>query len=173
MRRGRGTLRNERGVALIMALVVILILAAIVLAVSQMTTGEVDIHRMSRWDTLAQYLAQAGVEHQIYLLKGNKDAAAVPYQNYPVLPGETAGSGRLWYVTSLACTLNCPPGNPAVRRWTIVSNGEIWDCPTPCTTLLHQRQIRAQVEIAYATCGGTTNGCPERVTLLRWEEVYP
>ena len=171
--RAMETLRNERGVAMIMALVVILILAAIVLAVSQMTTGELEVHRLTRWDALTQYLGQAGVEHQIYLLKGNKDAAAVPYQNYPVLPGETAGLGRFWYITSLTCTLNCPPGNPAVRRWQIASFGEIWDCPTPCATLLHQRTIRAQAEITYVTCGGVVNGCPKQVTFLRWEEAYP
>jgi Tfp pilus assembly protein PilX len=147
-----------------MALVVILILAAIVLGVAQMTTGEIDIHRVSRWDTLAQYLAQAGVEHQIYLLKENKDALAVPYQTFPSAPFR--------YITALTCTLDCT-GNPAVRQWTINSFGEIWDCPTPCTTLLQQRAVRARVEITYVTCGAVTNGCPSSVTLLRWEEVYP
>jgi Tfp pilus assembly protein PilV len=167
-------LRNDRGVALIMALVVILILVAIVLGVAQITTSEVEIHRLVRWDTLAQYLGQAGVEHQIYLSKGNKDALAVPSTNYPVLPGETAGSGKLWYFTTLTCTLNCT-GNPETRRWTINSFGEIRDCPTACTTVLHQRTVRGQVEIRYVDCGTpvVVNGCPSSVTLLRWEEVYP
>lgn len=177
--------RNERGVALIMALVVVLILAAITLAMGFMTTSEVDIHRLSRWDSLAQYLGQAGVEHQIYLLKGNKNDCGVPYQNYPVLLGETAGLGRFWYFTSVTCipiagdtctlsvTTGCPTGDPATRRWSISSFGEIWDCPTPCATLLHQRTIRAQVEITYVTCGVVTNGCPSGVTLLRWERVEP
>lgn len=167
-----GTIRNERGVALIMALVVILILAAIVLAVSQMTTGEIEVHRLTRWDTLAQYLAQAGLEHQIYLLKGNKDAAAVPYQEYPQLPEFTPGLGPFWYITSLVCTLNCPPGNPAVRRWSIDSFGEVWRFDG-VWTLLQQRTVRAQVEITYVTCAGVTNGCPKQITFLRWEEVYP
>jgi len=152
---------NERGVALVLALVVILILAAIVLGIAHMTTAEIDIHRLTRWDTLLQYVAQAGVEHQIYVLKGNKDAAAVGYTNYPAI------SGAYLYITSLACTLNCTL-NPAVRRWTITSFGEIWGA-----TLLQQRTVRAQVEITYVTCGGVTNGCPSNVTLLRWEEVYP
>lgn len=165
-------LRSERGVALIMALVVVLILAAITLAMGFMTSAEVDIHRLSRWDTLAQYLAQAGIEHQIYLLKGNKDAAAVPYQNYPVLAGESPGLGVWWYITTLTCTLNCT-GTPSTRRWTINSNGENWDCPTPCTTLRQQRTIRAQVEITYVNCTAGTNACPSGVTLLRWERVEP
>ncbi|MGH2372410.1 MAG: hypothetical protein ACRDIC_02875, partial [bacterium] len=83
----QGAVREEGGVAMIMALVVVLILAAIVLAMTFMTTAEVDTHRLSRWDTFAQYVAQAGIEHQIYLLKGDKNACAVPYQQYPVLSG--------------------------------------------------------------------------------------
>ncbi len=167
-------LRNERGVALIMALVVILILAAIVLGVAQITTSEIEIHRLVRWDTLAQYLGQAGVEHQIYLLKADKNALAVPYQEYPLLPQYPPGFGPFWYITSLTCSLNCT-GNPETRRWTIDSFGEVWiyDAATATWTLLQQRTIRAQVEITYVNCGALTNGCPSGVTLLRWEEVYP
>lgn len=167
-------LRNERGVALIMALVVILILAAIVLGVAQITTSEIEIHRLVRWDTLAQYLAQAGVEHQIYLLKGNKNALAVPYVEYPLLPQYPPGFGPFWYITSLTCSLNCT-GNPETRRWTIDSLGEIrqFNAATATWTLLQQRTVRGQVEIRYATCGAGTNACPSGVTLLRWEEVYP
>lgn len=167
-------LRSERGVALIIALVVVLILAAITLAMGFMTSAEVDIHRMSRWDTLAQYLGQAGVEHQIYLLKENKDTTAVPYQEYPRLPGYPAGRGPFWYVTALTCTLNCT-GNPSSRRWTITSDGEVrrFDPATATWTLLQKRTIRAQVEITYVTCGALTNRCPSGVTLLRWERVEP
>ncbi len=180
----QGAVREEGGVAMIMALVVVLILAAIVLAMTFMTTAEVDTHRLSRWDTFAQYVAQAGIEHQIYLLKGDKNACAVPYQQYPVLSGETPGLGVWWYVTALTCiatpgdtctldvTTGCPTGNPTSRRWTIDSFGENWDCPTPCSTLRHQRTIRAQVDITYVTCAAT-NGCPSSVTLLRWERVEP
>lgn len=161
-------LHNERGVALIMALVVILILAAIVLGIAHMTTGEVEIHRLTRWDTLAQYLGQAGVEHQIYLLKENWDAAAVPYQEYPLLPEFPPGLGPFWYITSLTCTLNCT-GSPATREWTILSYGEVWNYnPATATwTLLQQRTIRAGLRITYS------GSSPTGVTLLRWEEVYP
>jgi hypothetical protein len=89
-----------------------------------------------------------------------------------VLPGETAGSGKLWYFTTLTCTLNCT-GTPTVRRWTINAFGEIRDCPTTCATVLHQRTVRVQVEITYVTCAAGTNACPSGVTLLRWERVEP
>lgn len=160
--------QNERGVAFIMALVVILILSAIVLGIAQMTTGELDISRMTRWDSLAQYLGQAGIEHQIYLLKVNMNAGGITYTNYPVLPGETSGFGALWYRTTLTCTLNCT-GTPTSRRWQIDSFGEIrkYDPGTGTFTTQQQRTIRAQVEITYSGSAVTS------VTLLRWEEVYP
>jgi hypothetical protein len=159
---------NDHGVALPLALAVILILAVIVLAISSMTTSEVEIHRLTRWDALTQYLAQAGADHQIYLLKADKNAAAIAYTNYPVLPGETAGSGKLWYRTTLTCTLNCT-GNPATRGWTIQSFGEIRQNDGSWTTL-QQRTVRAQLQITY---GGVGINEPTAVTLLRWEEVYP
>ncbi len=166
-------LADEHGVAMIMALVVVLVLAAITLAMGFMTSAEVDIHRMSRWDTLGQYLGQAGIEHQIYLLKANKDAAAVPYVEYPQLAGYPPGQGPFWYVVpSLTCTLNCT-GNPTSRRWTISANGEVWRYEAPTWTLLQQRTMRAQVEITYVTCAAGTNACPSSVTLLRWERVEP
>ncbi len=167
MSRRRGVL-GEEGVALIIALVVVLILAAIVLAMGQMTSGELEIHRLSRWDTLAQYLAQAGVEHQIYLLKENRDAGAVPYIEYPQLPQYAPGLGPFWYIASRTCTLNCT-GTPSLREWSIQSYGEIWnyDSATATWTLLQQRTIRAGVRITYS------GSSPTAVTLLRWEEAYP
>ena len=159
-----GVLRDERGVALMIALVVILVLAVIVLSIANITTGEIEINRLTNWDTTAQYLAQAGVEHQIYLLKGNVNASAVPDTNSPVLPGETLGLGSRWYRTTLACQLNCS-GTPSSRRWSIDSFGEIRQPGT--VTTLQQRTIRAQVEITYS------GASPTAVTLLRWEEVYP
>lgn len=158
-------LHDERGVALVIALVVILVLTAIVLSVAQMTTGEIEIQGLTRWDTTAQYLAQAGVDHQIYLLKTNVNAAAIAYTNSPVLPGETAGFGSLWYRTTLTCEVNCT-GSPSSRRWSIDAFGEIRRYDGTWTTL-QQRTIRVQVDITYT--GSEVN----TVTLLRWEEVYP
>ncbi len=165
--------REERGVALVLALVVVLVLAVIVLAVAQITTEELETHRMSRWDDINRYLAHASIEHQIYLLKANQSAAAVPYQNYPLLPGETSGCGSRWYtVSSLTCTLNCTGSTQTVRDWTMVANGEVWWTPDCVNwTLRQQRQIRATVEITYQSVGGTM--IPQTVTYLRWEEVYP
>ncbi len=171
----RATVRNEHGIALVVALVVILILTGIILAVTQITTSELETHRTSRWDDIARYLADAGVEHQIYLLKADQSTCGIPttptscvaYTNYPVLPGETAGSGAFWYRTTLQCITNCT-GRVTDRVWWVTSSGEVRQC---CWTILQQRQIRANVEITYLRSGG--NNLPQTVTFLRWEEVYP
>ncbi len=171
--------QGERGVAFIMALVIVLILAAITLAMGFITSAEVDIHRLSRWDTLAQYLAQAGLDHQIYAFKGNKGAAAVGYVEYPQIAGYAPGLGPFWYLTDTStapcgCTVNCT-GNPTSRRWTICSNGEVrrYDTASGTWTTLQRHSLRAQVEITYFTCDAGTNACPADVTLLRWERVEP
>lgn len=167
-------LHDQRGIALPVALVIILILTAIVLAVAQTTTSDVEIERLSRWDATLQYLGQAGIEHQIYLLKDNKDAAAIADTNFPVLPGESPGFGAFWYYTTVSCTVNCS-GNPSTRRWSVDGFGEIrrYDSGLGSWTKLQQRRVRAQVEITYISCNGQTNRCPSGVTLMRWEEVYP
>jgi len=178
--------RNEQGVAFIMALVVVLVLAAITLAMGFMTTSEVDIHRLSRWDTLAQYLGQAGIEHQIYLLKSNKNDCGVPYQEFPQLAQYSPGLGPFWYFATPICSATpgdpctpdvngCPTGNPDIRRWDINSYGEVWryDAGTGTWALLQRRTIRARVEITYATCTAGTYACPSAVTLLRWERAEP
>ncbi len=162
------TVHNERGVALVLALVVTLVLALIVLGVAQIITSELDIHRVSRWDNILRYVAIAGVEHQIYALKANAGGSNVGYVNYPVLSGETAGCGAFWYNVSQTCILNCT-GTPSSRQWIVMSDGEIWN-PSRClasATRLQQRSVRATVTITYA---GTT---PTGVTFQRWEEVYP
>ncbi len=94
--------REERGVALILALVIVLILAALMLALADTTTSEIGITQATDRDTRALYLAEAGIEHQIYALKADKNAGALGPVNYPATPGQ-----EYWYSTTLACLLHC------------------------------------------------------------------
>ncbi len=161
---------NERGVALILALVVIVILAAIVLAVAPITTSELEIHRLDRWGDALRYVAIAGIEHQIYQLKASQGGLSIGYVNYPVLPGETAGCGAYWYNVSRTCLVPSNCSNSTSRQWSIRSDGEIWTIG--CATILQQqRSIRATVTITYTKAGSTYT--PRSVTFQRWEEVYP
>lgn len=158
--------RDERGVALPLALLLLLILAALAIALAELTEAELDVGRLTRWDLQAQYLAQAGMEHQIFALKGNKGAAALAATNYPATPG-----AEFWYSTTLTCLLQCATDRES-RRWEIVATGEIRQ--PGGGPVLQTRAIRALVEIDYAwDAGAGTFRLPTEVTIRRWEEVYP
>lgn len=149
-----------------MAIVVTLILALIAGGIAQVVVADLEMGHLTRWDAVALYLAQAALEHQVYLLKEDKDAAAVPYTQYPVTADQ-----RGWYATSLTCLLNCS-GTPApsARRWCVLATGEIRRYnPDATFSVLHSRTIRAEVDITY---GGASPlyGTPLKVTVLRWEE---
>jgi len=156
---------DERGVALPLALLVILILTALTAGLAEMTVAEIEMQGRTLQDTTAVYLALAGLEHQIYALKANKNAGSLAAVNYPI----TAGA-EYWYSTTLACLLQCS-SNRESRRWEIVATGEIRKAGTG--TVLQTRAIRAIVEIAYAGSAPTLYQFPSKVTMLRWEEVYP
>jgi Tfp pilus assembly protein PilX len=150
-----------------MAIIVTLILALIVAGIAQVTVADFEMNRLTRWDATAQYLAQAGAEHQIYALKANKDAGAIAYTNFPVTTDQ-----RYWYTTILTCLLNCS-GSVAVRRWRIQSTGEIRQYNGGTYTVLQTRSIAVQVDITYDGVAPNLYTYPQRVTLQRWEETLP
>ena len=163
----RRLLRDEQGVALIMAVVVILILALLVAGIAQVMVSETQMGQATKWDATAQYLAQVGVEHQIYLLKDNKAAASIPYTNYPVTADQA-----YWYTTTLTCLLNCA-GNVSARRWSVRSTGEIRQYNGVSYTVLQTRTIVAEVDITYDGVTPNLYRYPQRVTVFRWEEALP
>jgi hypothetical protein len=150
---------------------VTLALALIVAGVAQVILADQEMGRLTRWDATALYLAQAAVEHQVYMLKADKSAGAIPDTNYPVTPDR-----RFWYSTSLTppdgCQLNCT-GNVSSRRWRIRATGEIRQYnPDATWTVLQSRTIVADADITY-TGTGPSYGTPLRVTVVRWEEALP
>jgi Tfp pilus assembly protein PilX len=151
-----------------MAMLVTLILALVVGGIAQVVVADLNMGRMTRWDVTALYLAEAAIEHQMYLLKASKDAGAVPYTNYPI----TDQQG--WYTTSLACLLNCPATPvPSARRWRVQATGELRRYnPDSTYTVLQTRTLVAEVDITY---GGSAPlyGTPLQVTIRRWEEALP
>ena len=156
---------DERGLALPMAMLVVMILSALMMELALTSTAEFGAALPASRDLRANYLAQAGMEQQIYLLKVNKNAGAIGLTNYPVTPG-----GEYWYSTTLQCLLNCGV-NFESRRWQIVSTGEIHQSGSP--TVLQNRSVRAVVEIRYGGTGGSLFQFPTKALILRWEEVYP
>src|SRR5437879_12679129 len=128
-------MRDERGFALPLAMLVVLILSALMLGLAETLTSEFSAALPASRDLRAAYLAQAGVEHQIYLLKANKDAAPIGLTNYPVTSGT-----EYWFSTTRTCLLNCST-NFETRRWQIVSTGEVHLAGT--STVVQTRTIRA------------------------------
>ncbi len=151
--------------AMILALVIVLILAALMLGLASTTLSEIGITQATDWDIRALYLAEAGIEHQIYALKANKNAGPVGPVNYPVTPGQ-----EYWYSTALTCLLHCGV-NWETQRWQIVSTGQVR--LSGSATVLQTRSLRAIVEIRYGGTGATLFQDPTLVTVLRREEVYP
>lgn len=150
-----------------MAVVVVLILALLTAGIAWMTMAELEMGRLTRWDAIAQYLAQAATEHQVYLLKRDKDAGAIPYTNYP------SSDPDKWYVTSLSCLLNCT-GNPSSRRWSLSATGEIRQYnPDGTWTVLQTRTILTEVDITYDGVAPDLYRYPQEVTVRRWEEALP
>jgi type II secretory pathway component PulK len=156
---------DERGLALPMAMLVVMILSALMLELALTSTAEFSAALPASRDLRANYLAQAGMEQQIYLLKVNKNAGPIGLTNYPGTPGR-----EYWYSTTLQCLLNCAV-NFESRRWQIVSTGEIHQTGSP--TVLQNRSLRALIEIHYGGTGGSLFQFPTKVLVLRWEEVYP
>ncbi|HLW58357.1 MAG TPA: hypothetical protein VKV57_00360 [bacterium] len=158
---------REDGLALPLAMVVVLILSALMLGLAQTTLSEINTALPTDRDVRANYLAQAALEDQLYRLKANKDAGAIPPTNYPVTAGQ-----ETWYRTTLTCLLNCAT-NFETRRWQIVATGEIH--APGSATVLQDRAVRAVVEIHYGGSGGSLYQFPNPggVLILRWEEVYP
>jgi hypothetical protein len=150
-----------------MAVVVALIIALLVAGIAWMTVAELEMGRLTRYDVIAQYMAQAAIEHQLYLLKENKDADAIPYTNYPITPGQ-----ETWYTTSLTCLLNCS-ANTASRRWSIRATGEIRQYSGVSYTVLQTRTILSEVDITYDGVTPNLYRYPQRVTIRRWEEELP
>ncbi len=150
---------------MILALVIVLILAALMLGLADTTISEIGITQATDWDLRAFYLAEAGIEHQIYVLKANKNAGPVGPVNYPVTPGQ-----EYWYSTALTCLLHCGV-NWETQRWQIVSTGQV-RLPGSAT-VLQTRSLRAIVEIRFGGSGATLFQDPTRVTVLRREEAYP
>ena len=158
-------LRREDGLALPLAMIVILILSALTLGLAETTTSDLSLALPAHRDVRSIYLAQAALEHQIYNLKANKNAGAIALTNYPVTAGQEA-----WYSTTLTCLLNCAT-NFETRTWQIVATGEIHQTGGPA--VLQSRAIRAVVEIHYGGSGATPFQQPTKVLITRWEEVYP
>ena len=165
--------RGQDGLAMPVTLFALAVLALLTAALAGTTTAELESERLVDWDRRALYLAEAGLEHQIFALKQDKDSGDVG----TVSMGGSPLEGRYHVIrqcVDLASAGSTCRDNRESRTWRITSRGELWQG----ATLVHTRTVEALVEIRY--CGGADNvkgcptggaayGSPEAVLIHRWE----
>lgn len=170
---------RQDGLALPLTLFVLVVLALLTAAVAGTTTAELESSQLVDRDRRALYLAEAGLEHQIYALKVNKDTGPVGTVSLGGSPTEERYVVDLRCLQELSAGRTCT-GNRESRTWLITSTGEL----RQGTSLVHSRTVEAVVEIRY--CGGAQNvrgvgcpsspstgslyGSPQRVLVRRWQQ---
>lgn len=149
--------RAEEGLALPLTLFALAVLALLAAALAGVTAAGVEGTRLADWDREALYAAEAGIEHQLFLLKGDPGAPPVSGPQW-LLPGRTRY--RVVALSQLAAAGTCPPGELS-RTWEITTQGELLQG----STVLHARGVRALVEVCYDALL-----VPRRVLIHGWQE---
>jgi hypothetical protein len=146
-------LLEERGLAFPMTLFVLVVLALLAAALGSSTASGLEGARLADWNRKALYAAEAGVEHQIHLLKEGSPAYA---------SGSVGGSPGVRYrvtqVTGLEPTGRCSPLRE--ERWQITARGEL----VQGAAVVAARQVQAVVEICFL------GSSPQGVFVEDWAE---
>ena len=136
--------REARGAALVIALIVMSMLSLLTIGSLEMLTVNVQIANNHMHDLQALYIADAGVEHAISVLRNNP---TVPSGTYGPLEFP-AGSGNTYTVA----IVNSYPSDGNVL---ITSTGAVSD---------FQRSVEVQVEITGASS-------PYSIVTEYWKEI--
>ena len=149
---------DQQGLALPLTLFVLVVLAVLTAALAGTTVAEIDSDRLVDWDRKALYAAEAGLEHQLYELKKDKNAGPV---------GTVSLNPNLRYSVTRECKPELSAGatcdqNRERRTWEITARGEVLDG----VGVVHRREVWALVEVRY---WGSNYGTPRSVSVLRWE----
>jgi len=133
-----GSPAGERGVAMVVVLASLVVLALLAAALAQGVLVEVESERLVQQDQRAAYLAEAAVEHQIALLAQDRTAGRVQMTQL-ASPAMASGAEHRYQVQRLRClphlSVECTPqDSPGERRcqaaspqcgWGIEATGEI------------------------------------------------
>ncbi len=166
--------RREDGVAFPVTLFALTVLALLTAAVAGMTTAEVNSERLVDWDRRALYAAEAGLEHQLFVLQQDQEAGAVGTVSLGGSPLEQRYTVTVQCTPLLSARATCS-GEAESRTWEVTSRGQL----VQGSTVVHERVVRALVEVRY--CGGAPSadprcpgggplyGTPRAVLIRRWE----
>lgn len=155
MRRWAWPLGPE-GLALPLTLFALTLLALLAAALAGVTASELQAGRFAEWDRHAAYVAEAGIEHQLFAFKVNRNASSVgtvnlgghPLRRQYVVNARTGSPGGV-------CTDDLLEDE---SWWEITSFGQLWRG----AELVHQRSISALVQVVYPI------NLPFKVTVCRW-----
>ena len=152
MKAARGVwLLEERGLAFPMTLFVLVVLALLAAALGSSTASGLEGARLADWNRKALYAAEAGVEHQIHLLK----EGICEYASGSV-GGSPPARYRVTRVTVLGPSGGCSLPQQA-GRWEITARGELVQGAAVVT-----RSVQAVVELGSS---------PQRVFVEDWREL--
>ena len=74
-------LKNQKGSALVLTLILLLLVTILGTAMLTSVVSEIKINRAMEDRTIARYLAQAGIDHGLYLVENEGDDLVYPYED--------------------------------------------------------------------------------------------
>lgn len=78
-------LKNQKGSALVLTLILMIIVIILGTAMLFSVVSEIKINRVIEDTTITRYLAQAGIDHGLQLIKNESATLVYPYNNEIVL----------------------------------------------------------------------------------------
>ena len=78
-------LKNQKGSAMVLTLILLLFVTILGTAMLTSVVSEIKINRTMEERTIARYLAQAGIDHGLYLVENEADTLVYPYEDEIVL----------------------------------------------------------------------------------------
>lgn len=72
-------LKNTKGSALVITIILLMVVSVLGLAMLYSVSSEVKINKAIEESTVAKYLAQAGIEHALYLVENDDGTMEYPY----------------------------------------------------------------------------------------------
>ena len=73
-------LKNQKGSALIITLILLMLVTILGTAMLLSVVSEIKINRALEDRTIARYLAQAGIDHGLFLVESKSDTLVYPYE---------------------------------------------------------------------------------------------
>lgn len=82
-------LKNEKGAALVIVIIVLAIVSILGIAMMFSVTSEVKLNRAIEDTAVVKYLAQAGIDNALYLIENDNGTMTYPYNKEVVLGDRT------------------------------------------------------------------------------------